>query len=130
VTSEAGTRLRITPYQQAMKSQFANRRRGFSLLELLTVVVILGLLAAIILPRISSSRSEAAEKACYHNRLLINSAIEKFALDTGNYPTGLSDLNVPNYFPDSIPTCPVSGHAYTINGGTNRVNGHAGGVHP
>jgi general secretion pathway protein G len=112
-----------------MKLNLRWPRRGFSLLELLTVVVILGLLAVIILPRISNSRHEAAEKACYHNRLLINSAVERYALDTGDYPASLNDLSVPNYFPEGIPTCPVSGGAYTLNG-SNRVNGHAGGVHP
>ena len=106
------------------------RRCGFTLLELMTVVVILGFLAAIILPRISNSRYEAAEKACYHNRMIINSAIERYALDTGSYPSSLNDLSVPDYFPEGIPVCPLSQSNYIINGGTNRVDGHAAGIHP
>jgi general secretion pathway protein G len=104
-------------------------RPAFSLLELMTVVIIIGAIAAIVAPRISASRREASEKSCYHNRLLINSAIERFSLDTGAYPSALTDLSVPDYFPDGIPTCPVSGSAYTMNA-QHRVEGHAGGVHP
>ena len=102
---------------------------GFSLLELLAVVVIIGLLAAILTPRASAARSQAVEKACAHNRMLINSAIERFAVTTGVNPTSLNDLNVPDYFPEGIPVCPVSGAAYTLNSSTQRVDGHSGGSH-
>ena len=112
-----------------MKIQRTTIRTGLSLLELLAVVVIIGFIAAIVVPRISVSRSEAADKTCKHNRALINEAIERYALDTGAYPTGLGDLAVPTYFPDDIPVCPVSGQAYTING-QHRIDGHTGGVHP
>ena len=112
-----------------MRIRCLTARSGLSLLELMAVVIIIGFIAAIVVPRISTSRSEASEKACYHNRLLINSAIERYALDTGGYPSGLGDLTVPDYFPDGIPVCPVSGQPYAING-QHRVDGHAGGVHP
>jgi general secretion pathway protein G len=102
---------------------------GFSLLELLAVVVIIGLLAAILTPRASAARSQAVEKACAHNRMLINSAIERFAVTTGANPTSLNDLNVPDYFPEGIPVCPVSGAAYTLNPATQRVDGHSSGSH-
>jgi prepilin-type N-terminal cleavage/methylation domain-containing protein len=107
------------------------RPTAFSLLELIAVVVILGIIATLILPRASAARNEAAEKACYHNRMLINSAVERYAVSTGSNPPDLDALaNDPDYFPQGIPVCPVSGSAYTLNPATQRVVGHSGGVHP
>lgn len=105
------------------------RRRGFSLLELLAVVLILGAIAAILVPRASAARDEAEEKACSHNRMLINSAVERFAVTTGADPSSLDNLNTPDYFPEGIPVCPVSGNPYTLNPATQRVNGHTAGAH-
>jgi prepilin-type N-terminal cleavage/methylation domain-containing protein len=112
-----------------MSTRLKSAAKGFSLLELLAVVVILGLLAAILVPRASSARNQAAEKACSHNRMLINSAIERYAVTNGVNPSSLNDLNVPDYFPQGIPVCPVSGAAYTLNVGTQRVSGHSSGTH-
>jgi prepilin-type N-terminal cleavage/methylation domain-containing protein len=107
------------------------RPTAFSLLELIAVVVILGIIATLILPRASAARNEAAEKACYHNRMLINSAVERYAVSTGSNPPDLATLaNDPDYFPQGIPVCPVSGNAYSLNAGTQRVDGHTAGVHP
>jgi general secretion pathway protein G len=112
-----------------MKTSSPRHRPAFSLLELLAVVVILGALAAILVPRASAARDEAQEKACYHNRMLINSAIERYAVNNGADPTDLSDLNTPDYFPEGIPVCPVSGNPYTLNPATQRVSGHTSGSH-
>jgi prepilin-type N-terminal cleavage/methylation domain-containing protein len=113
-----------------MKVALRVRRHGFSLLELMAVVIIITILATILLPRASAARDEAAEKACYHNRMLINSAVERYAVTNGAGPSSLNDLNVPDYFPEGIPVCPVSGHAYTLDPSTQRVNGHWNGAHP
>jgi general secretion pathway protein G len=104
-------------------------RSAFSLLELLAVVLIIGALAAILVPRASAARDQAEEKACYHNRMLINSAVERYAVTNGADPADLSDLNTPDYFPEGIPVCPVSGNPYTLNPATQRVSGHASGSH-
>jgi type II secretory pathway pseudopilin PulG len=96
-------------------------------MELLAVVVILGLIATLVLPRVISGTDVAKDKACYHNRAEINITVERYYLHTGNWPaTNLSDIGTdPEYFPDGLPTCPVSGAAYRIDGTTHRVVGHA-----
>jgi general secretion pathway protein G len=102
----------------------SHRRRGFSLLELLAVVTILGIIAAIIVPRVSVSSSTAKTKVRDHHKATINAAVERFYVDNNTWPAAdLSDIaaNV-NYFPDGIPSNPVDGSAYSLNATTHRVN--------
>ena len=109
--------------------QFAIQRSAFSLVELLAVVTILGVIAALIVPRVIGGTDTTKEKACYHNRAEINITVEQYYLHTGTWPANdLSDIAAdPQYFPDGLPTCPVSGDAYRIDGITRRVVGHVGG---
>jgi prepilin-type N-terminal cleavage/methylation domain-containing protein len=101
-------------------------RPAFSLMELLAVVTILGLIATLILPRVISGTDVAKDKSCYHNRAEINITVERYYLHNGAWPaTNLSDIGADlDYFPDGLPTCPVSGEAYRIDGTTHRVIGH------
>jgi general secretion pathway protein G len=103
-----------------------HKRAAFSLMELLAVVAILGILAALILPRVVGGNDMAKDKSCFHNRAEINITVEQFYLHTGAWPAGdLSDIaNDPNYFPDGLPTCPVSGQPYRIEPATHRLIGH------
>ncbi len=109
-----------------MKSCY-QKNTAFSLLELIAVITILGFLASIILPRVSASAATAKEKMCFHHRTQINSAVETYALLNGAFPSALADIDTPDAFPDGIPTCPVSGVAYTLDATTHRVQGHLGG---
>jgi prepilin-type N-terminal cleavage/methylation domain-containing protein len=110
----------------AMKHH-ARIRLAFSLMELLAVVTVLGLIAALVLPRVISGTDVAKEKSCFHNRAEINIAVERYKLHTDNWPAdNLSDIAAdPDYFPEGLPTCPVSGAAYRIDATTHRVVGHA-----
>ena len=101
-------------------------RSAFSLLELLAVVTILGIIAAVMLPRVVGGTDVAKEKTCLHNRAEINITVEQYYLHTNSWPaTDLSDIGAdPDYFPDGPPSCPVSGAAYRIDGTTHRVIGH------
>lgn len=103
------------------------RRPGFSLLELLAVVTILGIIAVIVIPRLGSSASAAKANACYQNKAQINRAVEQFYFETGDWPATIADLAARPEFPDGIPNCPVSSSAYTLDGTTHRVSGHSGG---
>jgi general secretion pathway protein G len=99
-------------------------RRGFSLMELLAVVTILGIIAAIIVPRVAISSDTAKTKVNAHNKATINSAVERWYVEKGTWPANnLSDIGVDtNYFPDGVPVSPVDGSAYTLNATTHRVN--------
>jgi general secretion pathway protein G len=104
--------------------QITSRRPAFSLMELLAVVTILGIIAAIIVPRVAVSSDTAKAKVNVHNKAQINSAVERWYLTKSAWPaTNLSDISADmNFFPAGLPTNPVDGSAYTLNTTTHRVN--------
>jgi len=100
------------------------RRQAFTLLELLAVVTILGIIAVIVVPRISTSSATAKQKAHLHNKAVINAAVERYYVEEGSWPSAnLNEMLPPNYdyFPEGLPTNPVDGSAYVIDGTTHRV---------
>lgn len=105
------------------------RKSAFTLIEILAVVVILGILAAVVVPRVLASSATAKINACYQNKAVINTAIEKWYFDNGTWPLdALTDVEADvNYFPDGFPVCPVDATAYAMDPivGNHRIAGHA-----
>jgi general secretion pathway protein G len=69
-----------------------NRRSGFTLVELLVVIVVLAVLAAIVLPKFVDSGKRSKESALRADLKLYRNAITLFKTDTGYYPLTLSAL--------------------------------------
>lgn len=63
------------------------RRSGFTLIEILVVIIILGLLAALVGPRILGRVSEAKSATARTQIELLGVALDNYRLDTGRYPT-------------------------------------------
>jgi len=99
---------------------------GFTLVELLVVVLILGALAVVAIPRIGQSTTTAKINACETNVDLLNSQIELYYATGGSWPAALTDITGDiNYFPDGAPVCAVdNATAYVYSGTTNRVSSH------
>ncbi len=85
----------------------AKRRGGFTLMELLVVMAILGLLLSIAAPRYFDSVDGAKEAALRTNLRLMREAIDKYRADTGQYPPTLEQLAVSRYL-RAIPPDPVT----------------------
>lgn len=100
-------------------------KAGFSFLEVLAVVALVGIIVAITITRIAESSDAAKAKSCRHNATQLNSALERFAVTNGSLATSMADIDTTDYFPGGIPVCPVDGSAYTLNTTTHRVEGHA-----
>lgn len=95
------------------------RRAGFSLIELMLVVLIIGIIAALVMPRMSFATDRSKETVEAHHVAHLNSMVERYYLDQGDWPTALTDL-VPGYIPDGLPANP-NGTGYSLNAGTKRV---------
>ena len=73
-------------------------QRGFTLIELLLVLVILGILAAIVVPKFSGRTEQAQFTAAQTQISSFSTALDAFEIDNGSYPrgrNGLNDLVVP-----------------------------------
>jgi general secretion pathway protein G len=100
--------------------------KGFTLVELTIVVLILGALTSIAIPRIMGGANTARINACKINTKLINVQVERYKTITGTWPD--SDLDEladdPNYLPDGRPECPF-GEKYALDEVTHRVIEHS-----
>ncbi len=106
------------------KENTVHNKKAFTLVELLVVVMILGALTAIALPRMLSGATNARINACKTNVDVVNSQIELYYANKSVWPAALMDVtNDPNYFPDGAPGCPL-GTPYMYNTATHRVPDH------
>ena len=79
--------------------------RGFSLIELLVTLVIIGVLAAIIIPTVMNALDKSRQKRTMADLRLLGGGIETYSIDHGSYPVGdLSALDVlePGYMDDLV----------------------------
>ena len=75
-----------------MRTDNPRRRRGFTLIELMIVVVILGLLATTIMPKILSRPEQARRAKAKVDIQNVRSALALFKTDTGRFPTTAEGL--------------------------------------
>jgi general secretion pathway protein G len=108
-----------------MKTNKAPRRTGFTLVEIMIVVAIIGLLASIAIPNFMRARATAQQNACINNLKQIDGAINEWALENNksNGATIGSIATVSAYIKlnanNSVPGCPAGGTYTTTTVGAN-----------
>src|SRR5512146_2761886 len=76
--------------------QWRRDKKGFTLVEMLVVMVIIGLIAALVGPRLFPKLGKGKQSAAKAQIELLGQSLDQFRLDTGRYPStqeGLASLN-------------------------------------
>ena len=90
-------------------------KKGFTLVEIMIVVAIIGLLAVIAIPNFVRARTTAQTNACINNMRQIDSGKQQWAIENNEVGTATpSSAQVGVYIRGGFPSCPAKG-TYTIN---------------
>lgn len=84
------------------KDSYFKNERGFTLVELLIVMVIIGLLAALVGPKMFGKVGKSKQKAAKAQITLFETALDTYRLDVGKYPTTDMGLNVLRIKPEDV----------------------------
>ena len=93
---------------------------GFTLVELLVVIVVLGVLVSIVVFGVAQFRGDSESTACEADAKIVRSAASAYELQQGSYPDNEAALVVAGYIKD-----PPLGVAYTFDQGTKTVTQEA-----
>ncbi len=85
-------------------SQERKSEKGFSLIELIVVLVILGLLAAVVAPRVYDKLARGKEQIAKIQIKELEGALQLFSFDNGRYPTTMEGLDALIQNPGNLPS--------------------------
>jgi prepilin-type N-terminal cleavage/methylation domain-containing protein len=103
------------------------KRAGFSLIEVLLTILIIGILGGMVTAKIYYSKLSAEKEACKSTGAALNAQIEFYRAQEGMWPNSMNDLLYAQQshvkYVEQLPTCPF-GDTFSFNTTSHRVNYH------
>lgn len=109
--------------KQALELSRKRRIEGFTLVELLVVLVIIAILVAIAIPIYNRTVQNAELRSCQANLRMIDGAVAAYESSRGTMPGTVKDLVEAGYLKE-VPHCPAGGEEYTLDAEGHAVCNH------
>lgn len=121
-----GSKSRLIDGQKVSK---LNNLQGFTLMEIIVVIAILGALAALAIPRFTGVLANSQEKTDLANIRIVESAVELYLTEKGELDPAVdtfdelvTELNGAGYLKNSELKAVSEGKIFTYNAGTNKIS--------